>query len=218
MNAQTSGSAGIQKTLDFDPDNGKFVRQLEQQSTLAMIAEGLNRAARDFDAFLEENVSMNWDEQRKRIYEHFGLTPPGGDQDDDPTNFPSPGAKGSFGRSTRRGRGQGASGQGTPNRSVFGKTGMQKSVIGTPGTGSGNATLFADVADRNGNGVGMQDDRFVREKQGKYAEKVQRLNVARLQEVVYPVLLEFASVEGQPGGEVCHLLMPEDRPVLMTLS
>lgn len=188
--------------MEFDPDNGKFVRQLEQQSTLAMIAEGLNRAARDFDTFLEENVSMNWDEQRKRIYDHFGLTPRDGDDDTDSSSFQNPGAKGSFGRSTRRGRGQGLAGQGTPNRNSFGTSGMQKSVIGTPGRGSGNATLFADVADKNGSSIGAQDDRFVREKQGKYAEKVQQMNMARLQEVVYPVLKGFASVEGQPGVEV----------------
>lgn len=195
--------------MDFDPDNSKFVQQLEQQSTLSMIAEGLNRAERDFDAFLEENVTMNWDEQRKRIYEHFGLTPKAGDQDEDSTVFPSPGGKGSFGRSTRRGRPHGATANrhGTPTRSVFGNTGMQKSVIGTPGTGAGNATLFADVADKTVNGIGAQDERYVRQKQGKYAEKVQHLNAARLREVVYPVLQEFASVEREPGGEVCRVFL-----------
>ena len=172
---------------------------------MSMIAEGLNRAERDFDAFLEENVTMNWEEQRKRIYEHFGLTPKGGK--DDSTVFPSPDGKGSFGRSTRRGRAHGATanGHGTPTRSVFGSTGMQKSVIGTPGTGAGNATLFADVADKMGNGIGVQDDRYVRQKQGRYAEKVQQLNASRLREVVYPVLQEFARVEREPGGEVCYV-------------
>lgn len=212
FNAQTSTSTTISKPLDFDPDNGKFVRQLEQQSTLSMIAEGLNRAERDFDAFLEENVTMNWEEQRKRIYEHFGLTPKAGEQDDDSTVFTSSGGRGSFGRSTRRARAHGATanGHGSSTRSVFGNTGMQKSVIGTPGTGAGTATLFADVADKAGNGIGAQDDRYVRQTLGKYAEKIQQLNAARLQEVVYPVLQELASVEREPGGEVCcvHFLVP----------
>lgn len=194
--------------MDFDPDNGKFVRQLEQQSTLSMIAEGLNRAARDFDAYLEENVTMNWDEQRKKIYEHFGLTPRGADRDGSSASLPSPGARGSFGRSSKRAKGPATApaGQATPTRSVFGNSGMQKSVIGTPGAGPGNATLFADVTDKPGNGAGSQDDRSVRAKQGRYAEKVQRLNAARLQEVVYPVLHEFASVERDSGPEVCFPL------------
>lgn len=208
LNVQPSTSATIPRAVDFDPDNGKFVRQLEQQSTLSMIAEGLNRAERDFDAFLEENVTMNWEEQRKRIYEHFGLAAKGGEQDDDSTVFPNPGGKGSFGRSTRRGRPHAATanGHGTSTRSVFGRSGMQKSVIGTPGTGAGTATLFADVADKAGNGIGGQDDRYVRQKQGRYAEKVQLLNAARLREAVYPVLREFASIEREPGGEVCYVL------------
>jgi len=208
FNVQTSTSTAVPKSFDFDPDNGKFVRQLEQQSTLSMIAEGLNRAERDFDAFLEENVTMNWEEQRKRIYEHFGLIPKGVEQGDDSNVFPSPGGRGSFGRSTRRGRAHDATanGHGTSTRSVFGNTGMQKSVIGTPGTGAGTATLFADVADKAGHGIGGQDDRYLRQKLGRYAEKVQQLNAARLREVVYPVLQEFASVEREPGGEVCYVL------------
>lgn len=170
-----------------------------------MIDDGLKRAQRDFDAYLEEHVDINWEEQRKKIYEHFGLEARGTNSPSyDPITYPSLGGSGSFSRSSQKGRRSTVTrpGHATPNRSVFGHSGMQKSVIGTPGVGSGNATLFADVADKNGTGPGVQDDRSLREKQGKYADKVQRLNEARLQERAYPVLQEFADVEGQPGGEV----------------
>ena len=184
-----------------------------------MIAEGINRAHRNFDAYLEEHVDINWEAQRRKIYEHFGLMPKNAEQRPeatrndtntrqrgsfDPLHDNSLRESGSFGRSTRRGQGTNTDRprQGTPNRSMFGQSGMQKSVIGTPGVGSGNATLFADVAAKTSTSLGVQDSRFLREKQGKLAEKVQRLNEARLQEKVYPILQEFAILEGQPGGEV----------------
>lgn len=169
-----------------------------------MIEDGLKRAQRDFDVYLEEHVDINWEEQRRKIYEHFGLAAKGNTHSDGTVNYPNIGGTGSFSRSSQRGRLSTATrpGHATPNRSVFGNSRMQKSVIGTPGVGSGNATLFADVADKNGTGPGVQDDRSLREKQGKFADKVQRLNEARLQERAYPILQEFADVEGQPSAEV----------------
>ena len=196
----------MQQPADWDPDTHKYVEQLQQQSTLKMITEGVNRAQRNFDAFLEENVDINWDLQRKKIYEHFGLMSKSSNGTDDLASHPSQGEKGSFGRSSRRSRGAvlGRPGQGIANRSIFGASGMQKSVIGTPGVGSGNATLFADVAEKSGAGSAAPEERFVREKQGKYAIKVQLLNRARLQELPYPVIQEFASVEAEPGGGVSN--------------
>ncbi|KAI9747405.1 MAG: hypothetical protein M1835_002124 [Candelina submexicana] len=87
--------------------------------------------------------------------------------------------------------------------SVFGAAAMQKSVIGTPGSVSNaNGMLFADVTDKAGSGgPSVQDSPLLRDKEGKYAEKVQKLNEARIQERVYPVLQEFASVEAQAGED-----------------
>ena len=189
----------VQGPPDWDPDTHKYVEQLQQQSTLKMISEGLERAQRNFDAYLEENVDINWELQRKKIYEHFGLMPKNADDLDDSTG--TPGVKGAFGKSTRRGRsGIKTPGKSTLNRSIFGQSSIQKSVIGTPGVGSGNATLFADVAEKTTIAL-AQDDRFLRKKQRKYAEKVQALNRARIDEVDYPTLQEFKSVESQSGGE-----------------
>lgn len=74
---------------------------------------------------------------------------------------------------------------------------MYKSVIGTSSRGSSdNATLFADVADRAGtNGQTGVEDRLMRDKQNRFAEKVQSLNACRLQEKVFPVCSEFLMVE-----------------------
>ncbi|KAL8949625.1 MAG: hypothetical protein Q9222_004287, partial [Ikaeria aurantiellina] len=192
----TATTSALQLPAEFDPDTNRYLDQMQQQSTLKMIAEGIERAHRNFDAYLEENIDINWEAQRRKIYEHFGLVSQGQEQSR------SPGASGSFGKSTRRGRtlnGQ-KSGESTLGRSVFGQSGLQKSVIGTPNGGRKAATLFADVEDRNTQGT-TSEDRFSREKQGKFADKVQSLNRERLREKPYSVLHEFKNVQMQPGGE-----------------
>ena len=202
LTIQPPSSATLNSPPKWDPDTHKHVEQLQQQSTLRMISEGLERAQRNFDAYLEENVDINWELQRKRIYEHFGLMTKHGEASDDLAS--SSGVKGSFGKSTRRGRTINANhtGQSTLNRSIFGHSSVQKSVIGSPGVGSGNATLFADVAEKNAPAPPIQDNRFMREKQRKFADRVQMLNRARLDEISYPVLQEMKGVESSPGGEV----------------
>lgn len=189
----------LQQPADWDPDTHKYVEQLQQQSTLKMISEGLEQAQRNFDAYLEENVDINWELQRKKIYEHFGLMHKGINAGND--SLGGSDAKGAFGKFSRRGKSTKQSGQSTLDRSVFGQSALQKSVIGTPGVGSGNATLFADVAERNDTVPAVQDDRFLREKQRKFADKVQSLNRARLDESSYSLLNEFKNVESHPGGE-----------------
>lgn len=213
--AQTSTSGMLQQPTEWDPDTHKHIDQLQQQSTLKMISEGLERAQRNFDAYLDENVDINWEVQRKKIYEHFGLMPRKADAMDDTV---SPGGKGSFGKSTKRSRMGNTvrSGQSTLNRSIFGQSSLQKSVIGSPGIGSGNA-LFADLVEKNGAVPATQDDRYLREKQRKLSEKVQALNQSRLQkarlrdrprESSYPLLQEFLNVDGQSGGDVSRLVLP----------
>ncbi|KAL8790451.1 MAG: hypothetical protein Q9213_000603 [Squamulea squamosa] len=188
-------------TSEWDPDTNRYMDQMQQQSTLKMIAEGIERAHRNFDAYLDENIDINWEAQRRKIYEHFGLVSNVSEQSDVASQM-NPGVMGSFGRSTRRGRtiNGDRSKQSTLGRSIFGQSSLQKSVIGTPNTGSKTASLFADVEDRSGQGA-VSDDRFSRDKQIKFAEKVQALNRARLQERAYPLLHEFKDVQLQPGGE-----------------
>ncbi|KAF2086579.1 NIC-domain-containing protein [Saccharata proteae CBS 121410] len=206
---QFGASVGVNTTVPaanvLDTDIENYITNLHSQSTLAMIAEGLEQSKRDFDNFLEDNVQMEWDAQRKRIYEHFGL----GKQAENleaSTAAPGPlGATGAFGRSRRRGRGLGASASGAHGMS-FGHSGMGRSVIGTPAGlgGSMRPNGFADST--NGAAAGSvamgPESRFQREKQEKLAEKVYQLNMARLEERPYPILKEFADATKLSGADV----------------
>lgn len=204
LNSQSLLPNAHPQRAGWDPDTNKYVAQLQQQSTMRMIAEGIERAHRNFDNFLEENIDIDLELQRKKIYEHFGLASKGIDQSDDSTNVTSPGGKGSFGKSTRRGRGTNSSDgeKATLNRSVFGNSGLQKSVIGTTRLKTSNTSPFADTAEKSGASTKATDSRVVHDKQVRYADSVQKLNLERLRESIYPVLHEFSTVESQPGDEV----------------
>ncbi|KAJ5175489.1 Nuclear pore protein (Nic96) [Penicillium canariense] len=187
----------------FDPDNQRFLRNIQQRGRQVMIAESLSRAQRDFDTFLEEKVDMDWEEQRQKIFQHFGLS----QQDGSGTGDLRSTTRGAFGRSGRQSRP--ANGPSVASRrSVFGRSGLDKSVIGTPGNGLASRKLFEDPAER-GEGLpsSSPDLRFLREKMGHYAEKVQELNIARLQGQAYPVLHQFSEVERHAGGDVPHQLV-----------
>lgn len=192
----------------IDTDVEAYLASLQTQTTLSMISDGLARSIEDFDTFLDDNVTMEWDVQRKKIYQHFGIrpkeiAPSGGRSGFAPSSSDSIGA---FGRSRRSKAAGLASSQaaGIPGKSTFGRSGLQRSVIGAAGPiGSEHKPLFADVEKRiEANGITTQNpsDRAFRERQSRLAEKVQNLNVAREQERCYPLLHEFASVAAQ-GGE-----------------
>lgn len=188
----------------WDPDTNRYVAQLQQKSTTRMIAEGLERAHRNFDHFLEENVDIDLELQRRKIFEHFGLASKDTVEFGESTNLPSFGGKGSFGKSPRKGRGTNAddAGKGTLKRSVFGLSGLQKSVIGTTGLKQSKVSPFVDAAEKSGASTKAADHRIAHDKQAKYADLVQKLNRERLRESNYPVLHEFSTAESQPGDEV----------------
>lgn len=198
---QSFGAGNRQLATDWDPNTNKFVAQLQQQSTLKMIAEGVERAHRNFNNFLDENVDMNWEHQRKKIFQHFGLVSKGSD---DGGTYSSPGEKGSFGRSSKRARSSNPVklDQSVMNKSFFLNPSLQKSVIGTPGVGTPNSNLFADVAEKADTPIKTQDYRFTRSKQARFAQIVHSLNEARLQETPFPLLEEFSILDQEPGGEV----------------
>ncbi|KAJ5300568.1 uncharacterized protein N7443_005570 [Penicillium atrosanguineum] len=194
--------ATARETDGFDPDNQRFLRNIQQRGRQVMIAESLSRAQRDFDIFLEEKVDMDWEDQRRKIFQHFGLSQKDGSTTGDMRST----TRGAFGRSARQSKQGGASQahgpSGASRRSVFGRSALDKSVIGTPGTGLASRQLFEDPSERNeGLAAPSPDLRFLREKMGNYAERVQNLNVARLQGQAYPILHEFAQVELQNGGD-----------------
>jgi nuclear pore complex protein Nup93 len=203
LTGQPTAAASIEPRPSIDLDTAKYVASLQSKSTLAVITESLNRSARDFDAFLQRNVTMDWDTQRQRIYEHFGLVP----RDAQPADSAAGTSSGSrdqqgFGRSTRRGRGQGdnsGSGDSSLGGSVFGASNLHKSVIGDPSLGvSDQAALFADTADKvDGTNVVELDDRSLREKESRFIEMMQELNSSRIEGRYFPVFSKFASVEAQ---------------------
>ncbi|CAM1510418.1 Fc.00g007530.m01.CDS01 [Cosmosporella sp. VM-42] len=165
-----------------------YLSNLQTKTTLSMIADGLERSVRDFDNFLEDNVTMEWDAQRKRIYQHFGIKPR------EETVTPGREAQSAFGRSSRR-KSQAATAR-AGRSSMFGKSNLQRSVIGTPSRIGTHQSDFSDV-DRPSDapGTGSTDDRVLRERQTKLSEKVRTLNHARLTRRPYPILSELAEVE-----------------------
>ncbi|PGH17555.1 hypothetical protein AJ79_01155 [Helicocarpus griseus UAMH5409] len=208
LDTQATASSPFKHTDTFDPDNQKFLRQVQQRGREAIVAESLARVRKDFDSFLEEKVNLNWDEQRQKIYEHFGLTP----RDESARGKPDA-SRGAFGRSATLGRSMGGpdiarGGDSTARRSVFGRSGLGKSVIGSPSvSGRAPQSLADSVMRGEGGGLPSADSRFLREKIRYFATKVQGLNEARLQERVYPVLHEFAETERKAGGDIPRQLI-----------
>ena len=203
INAQVGAQPVSDPIPDWEPDSHKFVEQLQTQMTMKMINEALERANKRFDAFLQDHIDMDWADQRRRVYEHFGLTPRTTSQDLKDHKFANS-ETGGFGRSRfgSTGKAATAAGNSTAKRSVFGKSGMQKSVIGSPAVGQGNVQVFGPNAAEKAQPIPTpQEDRFLREKESRYAEKIQALNQSRLQESYYPLLWEFLDVENSPGSD-----------------
>ncbi|KAK4457502.1 Nup93/Nic96-domain-containing protein [Cladorrhinum samala] len=190
-----------------------YLNNLQTKTTLSMIADGLERSVRDFDSFLEDNVTMEWEAQRQKIYQHFGIKPredgtgAGGDLSRTArASTPAKEGQGTFGRSTRRKGSQVPAGGDKSHRaSVFGKSGMQRSVIGTPSRIGAHASEFVDVEARKDssagglNGVASMDDRFLREKQSKLADKIREFNDARQRGQPIYICRDLADLESKSG-------------------
>jgi nuclear pore complex protein Nup93 len=203
FSAQTGAGAVSSSAGALDTDVEGYLSNLHAQSTLALISEGLEQSKRDFDSFLEDNVQMEWDSQRRRIYEHFGLAKPAESQDAGASfgQTSSPAARSSFGRSTRKSR-LGASAS-SANGMSFVASGLNRSVIGSGSVkGSGRPAGFSDVTDSAGVKGYSVNDRYQRDKQEKYADKIKQLNLSRLREAPYPLLANLADVEKESGSEV----------------
>ncbi|KAH7380625.1 Nup93/Nic96-domain-containing protein [Pyrenochaeta sp. MPI-SDFR-AT-0127] len=197
---QFSSQAGLSATTPaqnlFDIDVDGYISNLHSQSTLALIQEGLEQSKRDFDTFLEDNVQIEWDKQRQRIYEHFGLGRQSEDMAASQSTFGST-ARGAFGRSTRKGRSMG------PKASVNGKSTFGASGGGPPVLGASVSVLGGrDGSDKSvlGGATGPQD-RYARDKQEKFMDEVKKLNDARLRENTFSVFHAFSDVEKAASTE-----------------
>ncbi|KAI0878823.1 Nup93/Nic96-domain-containing protein [Hypoxylon argillaceum] len=188
-----------------------YLANLQSKTTLSMIADGLERSAKDFDNFLEDNITMEWEKQRKRIYEHFGIKSREDGPGEHGVGTPARESMGGFGRSRRNPK---ASRSGTPTAkgSAFGRSVLHKSVIGTPTKIGSHQSEFKDVEETTGSSTPVPngssvDDRFVREKQSKLAACIKDFNLARLEKTPYPILHQLAEVESRTGDRHAQQLV-----------
>ncbi|KAI4923415.1 hypothetical protein J4E85_008453 [Alternaria conjuncta] len=200
---QFSSQAGLaapgQAQNLFDNDVDGYISNLHSQSTLALIQEGLEQSKRDFDTFLEDNVQIEWDKQRQRIYEHFGLGRQSEDMAASQSGAFGSTARGAFGRATgRKGRSMGPNGASVNGRSTFGA-----SAAGPPVLGASQSVLGGrDSSDKSVmGGQAAPQDRYARDKQEKFMEEVKKLNESRLRESTFSVLHAFSDVEKAAGTE-----------------
>ncbi|KAI9894756.1 MAG: hypothetical protein M1814_002113 [Vezdaea aestivalis] len=187
------------RTVDVDA----YVANLHARTSQLMIEEALATSARDFDRFLEENVTMDWDEQRRKVYEHFGLTPRANTGEDRAGLKES----GSFGRSRRQARSQSRTStmSASRNASRFGKSTLGKSVLGKPGVaGQPLPTEFADVAETAAT-ITSTADRFQQQRQQEFAEQVRLLNETRSAGRLFPLLHSFGRVEEKSESDQGNL-------------
>ncbi|KAL2265651.1 hypothetical protein VTJ83DRAFT_6751 [Remersonia thermophila] len=190
-----------------------YLSNLQNKTTLSMIADGLERSVRDFDAFLEENVTMEWEAQRRRIYQHFGIKPreeTASAQAAARVATPSKDGQGTFGRSRRKASQPPPGERPSQRQSVLGRSTMQRSVIGTPSRIGSHAPGFSDVEPRKdgagtlgvggvGGGTTSADERFLREKQSKLADKMRDFNDARQRGDPIYLCRDLAELESKSG-------------------
>ncbi|KAK0635072.1 Nup93/Nic96-domain-containing protein [Bombardia bombarda] len=212
---RSQGGWGAAGAGELDVDT--YLSNLQTKTTLSMIADGLERSVRDFDSFLEDNVTMEWEAQRKRIYNHFGIKPRDEAADRARSATPAREAQGGFGRS-RRSKAAATASQGPSahKASALGRSVMQRSVIGTPSRIGQHASEFSDVEavkDAVGAGVPAHDERGGRDKQRKLADHMHALNNARQADqrvLLFSELLNLdlaSSSNGSPISEAYKAMM-----------
>lgn len=194
-----------------DVDVDAYLANLQTKTTLSMIADGLDRSERDFDNFLEDNITMEWEAQRKRIYEHFGIKTKDDGLADGASGALGRESQAGFGRSRRTAKASRSTAPGI-KASAFGRSNLQKSVIGTPSKIGSHQPEFTDVQDTTRsatalNGAASIDDRFLREKQGRLSERIRQFNLARIEKQPYPILHELAQVAGTSGDRHAQQLV-----------
>lgn len=166
---------------DFAEEGNAYLKGIQTKGREVMLKESMERIYREVDAYMEQNLGVNFDEQKQRIMQHFGLRPKDGDG-----IIATP--KGVFGQSSRR--------------SIFGSSGLDKSLIGDPSVG-GTRPFFGSGINENGMNVlsKTQSTRDLRVRERLFIEKVQAMNQARLQDQPYKVMQQFGVVEATPSAD-----------------
>ena len=202
LTGSTTRPQGAHGEMELTYPSGvkETLAQKYQTDFQKMVETHVQKAQDEFNKMIEERLhGVDWDAHRQRIYEHFGLKKA---QNLDESAAGMNGA-GSFGISSRRSR------PGASTADKFGIPGMSRSVIGTPGPRGMRTSVFGDVAEKMPvDGIRpAPEDRVLRLKQEKYAERVKDLNVARMNEKVYPLLHKFSEIEAEPSNDDTSMLV-----------
>ena len=158
---------------------------------MSSIEDGMQRTSRDFDSFVAKNVTMEWDKQKARIFEHFGLFP----KTDIGVMDAVPGSFGAsmYGRLVPASKiGKGASTLGS--NSVWARS-IGSSILGKPAQASTRGSFFMDVDPEKK----MTISRQVQTRQQTYVTAVRKLNEARLAGVPFPILKSFEDITAALG-------------------
>jgi len=188
----------------------------------------MRRTARDFDSFVAKNVTTEWEAQKQRIFEHFGLggksSPAAQNGDNGGLGLSALGTS-SLGRS-RLGGSVGPGGNLGTN-SVWAKSSMGQSVLGKsvtarpaePTASMYQGSLFADVD----SSTQAELSRPVQLRQQRYAQAVKKLNLTRLSATPgsgsFAIMKEFGDLTGATGGDMVSpvLCFSSARTQLLTL-
>lgn len=182
LDTQAASSGTPRHSESFDPDTQRFLRQIQQRGKDAIATDSFNRVRNEFNTFLEDKIALSWEDQREKMFESLGL---GHYKNNRPVNDMS--KTGDYtAASALRSR-----------SSVFGRSGLKKSVIGTPTSGPMGTHIFGDAAAAQSDPY-PSNSRALREKMERYAAIVRNLNSARMQEKPYPILHELREIEHNP--------------------
>jgi len=180
----------------------------------------MRRTARDFDSFVAKNVTTEWEAQKQRIFEHFGLggksasAMQGGDNGG--FGLSTFGAS-SFGRSRWSGSvGPAGNGGNLGTNSVWAKSNLEQSVLGKSVSARPaeqpssvyQGTLFADVDPS----TQAELTKPVQLRQQRYSQAVKKLNLTRLSTTPasgnFAIMKEFGDLTRASGDDMVSHAIP----------
>ncbi|KAI5798894.1 Nup93/Nic96-domain-containing protein [Geopyxis carbonaria] len=215
-------------SVPVDTDINAYLRSRKDQNVASSIEDGMRRTARDFDSFVAKNVTMEWDAQKMRIFEHFGLAPKLSQGQEAAEQSFSGGlsafGKSSFGRS-RLGASVNQKGPGLSTNSVWAKSGMGSSVLGKsvsrPSEAPGSAqqsNLFSDVD----NTRQFELSRPQQQRQHGYGQVVRQMNATRLSSDAgagsFPVMNTFADITAASGSDMLTVQLTDSWKLLASIT
>ncbi|KAF3927539.1 hypothetical protein AA313_de0203385 [Arthrobotrys entomopaga] len=176
---EDTGARATVRDAQVDTDIDGFLRNRKEQSISKAIEEGIKRTTLEFESYLLNNLNIDWDEQRKKIYEHFGLTKPSDGVQSAPLG------QSSFGVSAAT-----RAGQSTFGRSRFTQSSMGSLVLGVQPKFGNQTWAFEDTVKEH-QGAPMEQ---MYNRQVHYAKAVQKFNDARTESQTPKLIESFGEV------------------------